>query len=123
MWRSVLSRAALILALLFAPVAAYLWLPAIGTPSPKALQYSVAREVGSDLALDVGTCREVEQSGWRCEVFDGHGSEMVTYALALDGRCWRAVKRTNGEEGPPLANRASACVRWRDQLRLYQRLA
>jgi hypothetical protein len=119
---SVLFRAAVILVLLGSLVAAFLWLPAVGDPSAKALQYSVAREVGGNLLLEGDACRKAGPSRWRCGVLDEQGSVTIDYRVALDGRCWQAVKRSSGEEGPPLARRASECVRWRDQLRLYQRL-
>jgi hypothetical protein len=119
---SVLFRAAVVLVLLGTPIAAFLWLPAIGDPSPEALQYSVAREVGANMAFEGDTCRRVEPFRWRCGVLDRQASGTVVYRVTLDGRCWQAVKRRNGEEGKPLAKRASGCVRWRDQLRLYQRV-
>jgi hypothetical protein len=107
-------------------VAGYLWLPAIGDPSPQALQYSLTRAAGGSSSGFVPGCDERGRDRWTCEVSESHGSGSGTYRLRMDDtRCWRARKVAPNrlEEGPlDLTRRASGCVMWRDQLRLDSRL-
>jgi hypothetical protein len=106
--------------------AAFFWLPAIGTPSNDALQYSLARTVGSDLVVNIYDCRERSESVRVCEVSDASGSGFARYRVRMDGRrCWRAVKTTSNryEEGSDYLDlRAHGCVGFREQIRLFDRI-
>jgi hypothetical protein len=114
------------LAIVAALIGGFVWLPAIGQPSPQALEYSLTRAADGSLGGFAPGCDERGRDQWRCHVSDSHGSGSGTYRLRMDGRrCWRArkVSPNNHEEGPPfLPRRTSGCVMWRDQLRLYSRL-
>ena len=106
--------------------AAYVYSPAIGTPSAKALNYSLGTEVGgAPLLGDVYKCKPRGERLWQCDVADSQGSGSATYRLRIEGRlCWHAWKLTpdSREEGEPLKRRANACVKLHDQVRLLTRL-
>ncbi|MEA2378431.1 MAG: hypothetical protein QOD13_2338, partial [Thermoleophilaceae bacterium] len=82
----------------------------------------MTRHVGGSLLFsDIFDCRARSSSISMCDISDASGSGVATYRVRIDGRCWEAVKVSSytREEGPPFLNRrASACVRWRDQVRL-----
>ena len=82
----------------------------------RSLGYSVSSAAGSVLAE---RCRAGD-GRWRCGVTDGSGG--TTYAVVVDGHCWRArrVARNGGERRFP--RRLSGCVGIRDQVRLLNRL-
>jgi hypothetical protein len=105
--------------------AAFLWLPAVGSPSGGALQHSVTRHVGGSLLFsDIFDCHARSSSISRCDISDASGSGVATYRVRTEGRCWEAVKVSSHtqEEGRPfLKQRDSGCVRWRDQVRLITR--
>jgi hypothetical protein len=107
-------------------VAGYLWLPAIGDPSPEALQHSLTRAAGGKVSGSLPGCDERGRNGWSCDVSDSHGSGRETYRLRMtDTRCWRArkVSPNPAKEGArDLPRRTTGCVMWRDQLRLASRL-
>jgi hypothetical protein len=105
-------------------IAAYLWLPAVGAVSPKALDYSVAREAGGTPLLGTEPCRRRPGRAWRCSVYDTSGSGRAAYRVEMTGsRCWQARKDegSSGEE-QPLPRSVSGCVGIRDQLRIVERL-
>ena len=108
-------------------VAAYRYSPAIGTPSPTALNYSLSGKVGADWQSSIQLpCVRRSSQTWRCEVWDSEGSGSVTYIVAMDGRrCWHA-RSVGGSaasaEGGPLRDPASGCVMLSDQLRLLSRI-
>jgi hypothetical protein len=110
-------------ALPIALIAAFLWFPAIGSPSSEALQASLTREVdGAGIGIGIFDCVPRGRSVRVCTVSDAHGSGAAEYRMHVDGRrCWRARKISpdRAEEGPPpyLDRDASGCVRLRDQLR------
>jgi len=99
---------------------AFLFLPAIGPVSGDALSYSVTRKLGGSVTLGVSPCRD-RGDVLICEVPDASNSGSATYRVRRDGRCWKALKVRPGEE-VPLPKRSSGCVRFRDQLRLFDRL-
>ena len=104
-------------------VAACLWLPA-GAVSPKALDYSVAREAGGTPLLGTEPCRRRPGRAWRCSVYDTSGSGRAAYRVEMTGsRCWQARKDegSSGEE-QPLPKSVSGCVGVGDQLRIVERL-
>jgi hypothetical protein len=105
---------------------AYLFFPAIGTPSRRALHYSLANEAGgTTLFEDIYKCRHEQREFWRCDVADPSGSGVATYRLRMDGRrCWHARKLTpdSPEEAPALGHQPSSCVKLHDQIRLLNRL-
>ena len=111
-------------------VAAYRYSPAIGTPSPTALNYSVSREVGAGDSM-IHACQRRSSETWRCEVWDSEFSGTVLYVVTMDGgRCWNARSVSDavhasaaGAEGGPLEDPASGCVMLSDQLRLVSRIA
>jgi hypothetical protein len=107
-------------------VAGYLWLPAIGDPSPQALQYSLTRAAGGEVSGSLPGCDKRGRNRWRCDVSDSHGSGSGTYRLRMAGtRCWRARRvspKTDGGEPRYPPRRTTGCVMWRDQLRLASRL-
>jgi hypothetical protein len=121
----VLATTAVASFLLVIGALAYFFLPAIGTPSARALQYSLASEVGGDTDLgDVWKCKRRQGTLWVCDVGDSQGSGAATYRLRTeDRRCWQARKLTpdSQEEGPALERRSSACVKLHDQVRLLER--
>ena len=103
--------------------AAYLYSPAVGRPSAKALNYSLGSEVRGQTLF--GRCKRRGERLWRCDVGDSQGSGSATYRLRMDSRsCWHAWKLTpdSQEEGPPLKRQANACVKLHDQVRLFTRL-
>ena len=111
-------------------VAAYRYSPAIGTPSPTALNYSVSREVGAGLDM-IHACQRRSSQTWRCVVWDSGFSATVVYVVTVDGgRCWNArsvrgsalYESAEGAEGGPLKDPASGCVMLSDQLRLFSRI-
>jgi hypothetical protein len=105
---------------------AYLFFPAIGTPSRAALHYSLAKEAGgTTLFEDIYKCRHEQRELWRCDVADSSGSGVASYRLRMDGRrCWHARKLTpdSREEGPALDPQPSSCVKLHDQVRLLHGL-
>jgi hypothetical protein len=121
-WALVISSLAVVIAL---AVAVYLYSPAIGTPSPTALDYSVSREVGAGMSW-IHACQRRSSQTWRCEVWDSEFSNTAMYVVTMDGgRCWRA-RSVDGSaefaEGGPLKDPASGCVSLRDQLRFDSRI-
>ncbi len=110
-----------LLLVLALPVLAFSFLPAVGSPSAQALNYSVTREVDGSVTLGVSAC-DRGQDVWVCEVYDESNSGSATYRVRLDGSCWTAVKTGGFGEEVPLPQRASGCVRFRDQLRLFDRI-
>ena len=109
---------------LIALAAAFLWLPAIGSPSEDALQYSLTRKAGGSLlSAGVYHCEQGPKPVRLCDVSDAHSSDKGRYRVRMDGsRCWHArkVSPNSWEEGPPyLKRRVSGCVKWRDQVRLF----
>jgi hypothetical protein len=108
-------------------VAAFFLLPAIGSPSGDALQYSLTRNAGGSLVLGgVYDCERRSSAIQVCDISDAHNSGKGRYRVRMDGRrCYHARKFSPDawEEGPPhLEHRVSGCVKWRDQLRLMDRL-
>jgi hypothetical protein len=80
-------------------------------PPAVALKLSVAREVSGSTLVDLGPCRKLEGSRWRCWVSDKQGSGGTSYRVTMRGHsCWSATKvgRANPEE--PMARRARGCV-------------
>jgi membrane protein implicated in regulation of membrane protease activity len=123
--RALVASAAAIVVAGVLLIAAWLWLPAIGSPSGDAVRYSITREVGgSTSAVGLHTC-ETRTSGLLvCEVADVSSSGFARYRVRLDGRCWRARKVSPDhweEQIKPMKRRASGCVEFRDQLRFYER--
>ena len=114
------------LALLVGLVAAYLFLPAIGSISPRALQRSVTHRVGGSLPAESDRCRRRGGETWDCEIRDAQGSGRAVYRVTKQGRrCWQARKASAAasEEGPPLLPLISrGCVELRDQLRPAERI-
>jgi len=104
-------------------VVAFLFVPAIGGVSGKALDYSVIREADGSYVLGVDACQRKDDEVWKCGVVDQQGSTTVSYRVTMSGsRCWRAEKISRfREDGPPLEPRPSGCVKLRDQLRLFDR--
>ena len=106
--------------------AAFFWLPAIGGPSNDALQYSVAREVGGGLLVNIFECQDRSASVRICEVSDASGSGSARYRVQMEGRrCWHALKitpNTYEESRPYLDRRATGCVGFRDQIRFFDRI-
>lgn len=121
--RLLLRLGVTLVAVLVGGVLAFLYMPAIGSPSPAALHYSVAREVGGSVLASGGTrCRRARERVFRCSVSDASGSGGAVYVVRRDGRCWRA-RRTNAGGGErELKKRATGCVKWRDQIRLADRI-
>jgi hypothetical protein len=116
--------------LLVGAVLAFLYLPAIGSFSTRALSYSVTKEAGgSVIAGPASPCRRTEGRGnrngerrYRCSIGDSGGSGGAMYTVRVEGRCWKARRvRDFGFEGE-LKRRVEGCVRWRDQLRLFDRI-
>jgi len=67
------------------------------------------------------TC-QTRSTTWKCYAVDGDGSGGADYRVELHGRCWTAhLTEHHAEEGPPLPDRAAACVMFRDQVRLMDR--
>jgi hypothetical protein len=102
----------------------FLFLPAIGGASRAALSYSVTREVGAGVVFGSHGCFRAKGPGWRCHVEGSQGSSStVYYRVTMDGdHCWQAIKTTRHEDAAPRKPRASGCVKFRDQLRLGERL-
>jgi hypothetical protein len=107
------------LCVLLIPALDFLYLT-FGPISGEALNYSVTRQVGGSVALGVPECRD-RQDVWVCEVPDASNSGSATYRVRRDGRCWTAQKLAADEE-IPLPPRASGCLSFRDQLRLFDRI-
>ena len=97
-------------------VAAYLFLPAIGDVSGKAMQRSVVSELDGTGFGGPKACRRIREGRWRCLVQAYQGdSAPSSYSVRMNGRrCWTATLRSDGAE--PLARRASGCVLLRQQL-------
>ena len=125
--RAVLGFTAAGIASLVLLAVSFLWLPAIGSPSSRALQYSLTRNAGGSLLLGGGLydCRRRPSAVWICEVPDISNSGTARYRVLMHGRrCWHArkVSPDKWEEGPPLERHVSGCVKWRDQVRLMDRV-
>lgn len=123
-WVLAISSLAIVIVL---AVAAYRYSPAIGTPSPTALDYSVSREVGAGWMSSIQLpCVRRSSQTWRCGVWDSEFSGSATYIVAMDGsRCWNARLvggSASAVEGGPLKDPASGCVMLSDQLRLFSRI-
>lgn len=119
-WIAVTAGVLMAAALVF--VLMWLFAPAVGPVSKEALYWSVAGDVGGTSLLGSRGCRLRRGTEWRCAILDGQGSGTADYVVWLDGDCWRA-RRTSAEsfEGQ-MAERASGCVKFRDQLRLLDRV-
>jgi hypothetical protein len=105
------------LLLVAALAVAYLYAPAVGNVSGKAVQHSVVRELdGTGGAGAPSACRRVREGRWRCSVqrFQGDSSPPSYSVRMRDRRCWTATLRVGDNE--PLARRATGCVDLRDQL-------
>ena len=103
-------------ALLVAALAvAYLYAPAIGDVSGKALQRSVTRELDGAGTGGPQACRRLREGRWRCSVqrFQGDSGPPSYSVRMRDRRCWTATLRTGDNE--PLPRRATGCVNLRDQ--------
>jgi hypothetical protein len=124
--RAVMTFTAAVLVFWVGFVAAFMWLPAIGSPSEDALQYSLSRRAGGGVLMaTIYGCERRAPELQICEVPDANGSGSATYRVRLDGRCWDAhkISPNHREEGPPfLARRVSGCVEFRDQVRLFDRI-
>jgi hypothetical protein len=118
--RLILRLGLVLVVLLVAGFGAFLYLPAIGSFSAKALDHSVTDRVGGQL-LFIHPCRRTGRHAFRCEVADSRGSGGATYVVAAHGRCWKARRLGRASSEGKLKRRASGCVRWRDQLRLLDR--
>jgi hypothetical protein len=117
-----LLRMGLVLALLLVLAGgAFLYLPAIGSFSREALNYSVSKRVGGSALLGVDPCKRETRHRFRCGVTDKSGSGGATYLVTVRGRCWKARRLGRANSGDGLAHQKSGCVRWRDQLRLFDR--
>lgn len=111
-WLLAIASLAILIAL---AVVAYRYAPAIGTPSPTALNYSVARELGAGLSW-THACERRSGQTWRCAVFYAKFSGTGLYVVTMDGRrCWHA--RAVGS-----SDSVSGCVMLSDQLRLSSRI-
>jgi hypothetical protein len=108
-----LIKPALLVAVL---VVAYLYAPALGSVSGKALQRSVVRALDSTGAGGPTACRRIRERRWRCSVqrFQGDSAPPSYSVRMRDRRCWTATLRSGSNE--PLPRRASGCVGLRDQL-------
>lgn len=127
--RLLLRIALTLLVLCVGAALAFLYLPAVGSVSPRALNYSVTKKAGGSVIASVGPCRrsgERDKRGgervYRCSVSDSGGSGGATYVVKVDGRCWKARRLGKGGFDGELRRRADGCVRWRDQLRLFDRI-
>ena len=107
--------------LILGGVAAYLWLPLVGSASPKALSWSVTRTVGGSFFANT-PCTERRRGIWSCDVTDTAESGSWLYRVRTRGPCWEARVTAGGGEGRPLPRQARGCVRLRDQARLTNRL-
>ena len=101
-------------------VLAYVFLPALGSPSGQAVAHSLVGDVGG---WDSGPCQALSQDVRKCGVWDDSQSGVVTYHVALDGHCWmaRRVPPHGLEAAPEGEARAEGCVRLGDQLRVFER--
>jgi hypothetical protein len=109
-----LIKPAILIAVL---VVAYLYAPAIGNVSGKAVQRSVTGELdGTGGTGAPKACRRIREGRWRCSVqrFQGDSSPPSYSVRMRDRRCWTATLRAGDNE--PLASRATGCVNLRDQL-------
>jgi hypothetical protein len=104
------------LILLAVLVVAYLYAPAVGSVSGKAVQRSVVGELEGTHIGGPKACRRIREGRWRCSAQRYQGdSSPPSYSVRMRGRrCWTATLRSGDSE--PLARRASGCVRLRDQL-------
>ena len=117
-----LLRMGLVLALLLVLAAgAFVFLPAVGSFSREALNYSVSKRVGGSVVVGVDPCRRQARDRFRCEVADKSGSGGASYLVTVNGRCWKARRLGRARFEGELARRKSGCVKWRDQLRLFDR--
>jgi hypothetical protein len=98
-------------------VGAYVYAPALGNVSGKAVQRSVVRELdGTGGAGAPRACRRIREGRWRCSVqrFQGDSAPPSYSVRMRDRRCWTATLRAGDSE--PLARRATGCAGLRDQL-------
>jgi hypothetical protein len=109
-------RVAVLLAIL---IAAYIFVPAIGTVSAQALHHSVSGVVGGSYAAGPRSCHAPHGTTHRCDVLAASGSYPTRYTVRLDGRCWTARRSATDHSLPA---RAHGCVKLRDQLRLLDRV-
>jgi hypothetical protein len=101
---------------LIAFVLAYRFMPPIGSVSAKALSYSMALHFdGADIGSS--NCHRQAERSFTCSVSNGSGGDQ--YRVTLHGRCWTATRAGGSAR---YGARAHGCVRWRDQLRIWQRL-
>ena len=100
---------------LVAFVLAYLYLPPIGSYSPRALSYSLTLRLGG--ATDFSHCERRGKHVYACAVSNGSGGS--SFRVRTHGRCWSARRTMGGDLKP----RVKGCVRWRDQLRIWEHLA
>ena len=103
--------------LIAALVVAYVYAPAVGTVSGKAVQRSVVRELdGTGGAGAPKACRRLREGRWRCSVqrFQGDSAPPSYSVRMRDRRCWTATVRAGDHEPLPAARRG--CVDLRDQL-------
>jgi hypothetical protein len=95
---------------------AYLYAPAVGTVSGKAVQRSVVRVLGGTTVGGPNACRRLQEGRWRCSVqrFQGDSSPPSYSVRMRDRRCWTATLRVGDSE--PLPRRETGCADLRDQL-------
>ena len=124
--RAVLTFTAAGTASLVLLLAAFLFLPAIGAPSDEALAYSLTQEAGGSVLLGVSGCQERPAGVQICNVSDTSNSGSGRYRVRMDGgRCYHARKTSPDsweEGGPHLKREVNGCVRWRDQVRIMDRI-
>jgi hypothetical protein len=117
-----LIRMGLVLALLLVLTAgAFLYLPAIGSFSRRALSYSVTKAVDGSVIADVNPCRKQGKHRFRCIVSGATESQGAEYVVTVNGRCWKARRIGAGDIGGKFPRQKSGCVKWRDQLRVFDR--
>jgi hypothetical protein len=123
--RAVLTFTAAGTASLLLLFAAFLFLPAIGTPSDEALAYSLTRNADGSV-LGVSGCQERPAGVQICNVSDTSNSGSGRYRVRMDGRrCYHARKTSPDsweESRPHLKREVSGCVQWRDQVRVMDRI-
>ena len=124
--RAVLTFTAAGAASLVLLLAALLFLPALGAPSDEALTYSLTHKAGGSVFLGVSGCQERPSGVQICNVSDTSNSGYGRYQVRMDGRrCYHARKTSPDsweEGGPHLKREVSGCVKWRDQVRIMDRV-
>jgi hypothetical protein len=117
-----LLRMGLVLALLLVLAGgAFLYLPAIGSFSRRALSYSVTKGADGSVIAGVDPCRKEANHRFRCIVAGASESQGAEYAVTVHGRCWKARRIGRGDVGGKFPRQKSGCVKWRDQLRVFDR--